>query len=98
IKVELLLDDIHTDALQRKKCRMPFVHVKYGRLNAESGERFDASDAKHDFLAHPHLEIAAIKLRGDQPVLRAVLGNVGVEKINVYPANPQFPNLGENFP
>ena len=98
IKVELPLDDIHTDPLQRQKRRVPFVHVKHVGLNSKRGERFDTAEAEHDFLAHPHLEVASVKLGGDQPVLRAVLRNIGVEKIDVYPADSQFPNPGENFP
>jgi hypothetical protein len=35
VKIELLLDDVATDALQREERRVPFVHVKYGRLDAE---------------------------------------------------------------
>src|SRR3954468_19259953 len=76
---------------------MSFVHVEHVGLDAERGESFYAADAKHDFLTHPHLEIAAIKLRGDAPVLRVVLRNVGVEEIDVYTTDAQFPNLGENF-
>ena len=59
---------------------------------------FHAADPEHDFLAHAHLEIAAVKFRGDAPVLRAVLRNVGVEEIEVHAPDAQFPNPGENFP
>jgi hypothetical protein len=52
---------------------------------------------RHDFLAHAHLEIAAVKLRGDASVLRVVLRNVGVEEIDIHAPDAQFPNPGENF-
>ena len=91
VKIELLLHDIETDALQREERRMPLVHVEHVRLNAERGERFDAADPEHYLLAHPHFEVAAVKLGGDQSVLGAVFRNIGVEQINVYPPDAQFP-------
>src|SRR4029453_16840829 len=76
---------------------MPLIHVKYVRLNSERGKRFNSSDTEHDLLAHAHLEVAAVKLRGDESILGAVFRNVGVEKIDVHAAHPQFPKPGENF-
>src|SRR5215471_12490162 len=66
-------------------------------LDSERGERFHTSDAKHDFLAHTHLEIAAVEFCRDAPVLRAVLRDVGVEQIDVHASDAQFPHLSENF-
>ena len=77
---------------------MPLIHVKHVRLDSESSEHFHASNTQHDLLAHAHLEIAAVKLRGDAPVLRAVLRNIGVEQIDVHATDAQFPHPGENFP
>ena len=77
---------------------MAFVHVKHVRLDSERGERFDSADPEHDLLTHPHLEIASVKLSGDQSVFCAVLRDVGVEEIDVHAADAQFPNSGENFP
>src|SRR3954451_2743248 len=76
---------------------MSFVHVEHVRLDAERGESFHAADSEHDFLAHTHLEIAAVKLCCDASVLRVVLRNVRVEQIDVDPTDAQFPNPGENF-
>src|SRR3954469_19840304 len=76
---------------------MSFVHVEHVRLNPERGESFHAADSEHDFLAHTHLEIAAVKLCGDASVLRVVLRNVRVEQIDVDATDAQFPNPGENF-
>ena len=76
---------------------MSFVHVKHVRLDAERAERFHAADAEHDFLAHAHLEIAAIKLRGDQAVFGVVFRNIGIEQVEIDAADVQFPDLGENF-
>ena len=76
---------------------MPLIHVKHVWLDPQRGESFHAADPEHDFLAHAHLEITAVKLSGDSPVLDAVLRNVSVEQIDVHPPNAQFPNPGENF-
>src|SRR5947207_604188 len=67
------------------------------RRNAQRGQRFDAADPEDDFLTHPHFEVATIKLGGDPPVLGTVFSNIGIEKINAYAANAEFPKLGENF-
>src|SRR5438094_4728362 len=72
--------------------------MEHVRLDPERGESFHAADPEHDFLAHAHLEIAAVKLRGDASVLRVVLRNAGVEAIDVHAADAQFPNPRENFP
>src|SRR6476620_3067976 len=76
---------------------MSFVHVEHVGLNSERGESFYAANPEHDFLAHAHLEIAAVKFRSDASVLRVVLRNVGIEEIDVYTTDAQFPNPGENF-
>src|SRR6478672_2476518 len=72
--------------------------MKHVRLDSKRAESFHTANPEYDFLAHAHLEIAAVKLRGDAPVLRAVLRNVGVEQIHVHAPDAQFPNPGENFP
>ena len=97
IKIELPLDNVETNAFEREERRVPFVHVKYVRRDAQRGQRFDAADPEHDFLTHPHFEVATIKLGGDPPVLGTVFSNIGIEKINAYAANAEFPKLGENF-
>src|SRR5437667_310448 len=77
---------------------MPLVHVKNLRLDTERGECFDAANSKHDFLAHSHLQVAAIKLGSNQSVLCAVFRNIGVEQVDCYPSDAQFPKPGKNFP
>src|SRR5882724_865038 len=98
VKIELLLNNIETDALKRHECRMPLVHVKNVRLDTERGECFDSANPKHDLLAHPHFQVAAIKLGSNQSVLRAVFRNIGVEEVHVYSSDAQFPKFGKNFP
>src|SRR5262249_40943236 len=98
IKIELLLHDIETNAFERQKRRMPFVHVKDCRLNAGSSERFAAADPKHDFLAYAHLKVAAVKLGSDQSVLGAVFRSIGVQEIETYSSHAQFPKPGKNLP
>src|SRR5216110_1367170 len=82
IKIELPLDNVETNAFEREERRVPFVHVKYVRRDAQRGQRFDAADPEDDFLTHPHFEVATIKLGGDPPVLGTVFSNIGIEKIN----------------
>src|SRR6476660_6180417 len=77
---------------------MSFVHVEHVRLDPERGENFHAADPEYDLLAHAHLEIAAIKLRGYASVFRAVFRNVRVEEIDIHAPDAQFPNPGENSP
>ena len=76
---------------------MPFVHVKHIRLDAERAQRFYAANAEDDLLAHPHFQIAAIKLGGNQPVLRAVFRSICIEQIQTHAANAQLPKLRKNF-
>ena len=97
IKIEFLLHDIETNAFERQKSRVPFVHMKHIRLDAERGERFDATNSEHDLLAHAHLQIAAIELGSDQSILGAVFRNIGVEKIQTHSPNAQFPKFGKDF-
>ena len=97
IEIQLLLDDVASDALEREKGRVAFVHVEDFGVDAERAERFDATDAKHDLLAHSHLEIAAIKLRGNETILRAVFRRIGIEQIKIDSANAEFPNLSEDI-
>jgi hypothetical protein len=58
--------------------------VEHVRLDPERGESFHAADPEHDFLAHAHLEIAAIKLAVMRRSSGLFLGNVGVEEIDVH--------------
>jgi hypothetical protein len=97
IKIELLLDNVEANAFEREKRRVPFVHMKHIRFDPESAQRFDAADSEHDFLAHPHFQVSAIKLSGDQSVFSAVFRSVSIEKVDADPADTQFPKLGKNF-
>ena len=97
IKIEPFLRDMKADALEREKGRMAFVHVKHFGVNPERGQNFDPADAKHDLLPHPHFEIAAVKLGGDAPIFRGVLGNVGIEKVKAHSPDVELPDLGKNF-
>src|SRR5882762_1700780 len=97
IKIELLLQDLETDAFERQKRRVAFVHVKHIRLDAERGERFDSANPEHDLLTHSHLEVATVKLGSNQSVLGAVFGNIGIEQVDAYSSDAQFPKPGKNF-
>ena len=97
IKIQLLFNDVATNPFEGQERRVPFIHVKHVRLNAERAQRFYAANTEDDFLAHPHFQIAAIKLGGNQPVLRAVFRSIGIEQIQTHAANAQLPKLRENF-
>ncbi len=77
---------------------MTFVHVENLRIDPERVQCFDAADAEHDFLTHPHFLIAAVKLRGDQAIFGVVFRSIGVEKKQIDSADRQLPNLGKDFP
>src|SRR6266480_4174433 len=98
IKIELLFHDIETNALERQERRMPFVHVKHVRLNSERSERFHSANPEHDLLTHAHLKVAAVKLGSNQSILGFVFRNIGIEEVDVYPSDAQFPNPGKNVP
>src|SRR4029453_4668182 len=58
---------------------------------------FHAADPEHDFLAHPHFLIAAVKLGGDEAVFGVVFQNVGVEQKEIDSANVQLPDFREDL-
>src|SRR5262245_36018877 len=93
IKIEFLFHDVETNAFKCQKRRMPFVHVKHRRLNAERSERFNTPYSEHDLLTHAHLKVATVKLSSDQSVLSVVFRNVCVEEIEAYLSEAQFPEL-----
>src|SRR5919204_2445113 len=76
---------------------MSLVHVKHVRLDTQRAERFDATNPKHDLLAHAHFEVAAVKLGSNQSILGAIFRNISVEQVEVHPPDAQFPKSGENF-
>ena len=97
IKIELLLDNVKANAFEREERGVAFVHMKHIRFDSESAQRFDAADSEDDFLAHPHFQVPAIKLSGNQSVFSAVFRSVGIEKVDADPTHAQFPKLGKNF-
>ena len=76
------------NAFEREKSRVAFVHVEHFRVDAERAERFHSADAEHDLLAHPHFQIAAVKLRRDQTIFGVVLRRVGIEQIKIDRGRP----------
>ena len=57
-------------------------------------QRLHPADAEHDFLSHPHLEIAAVKFGGDEAVLRAILRDIGIEEIEIDSTDMEPPDFG----
>src|SRR6266478_3503433 len=97
IKIELLLNCGEANAFEGQKRRVAFVHVKHIRFDAERAQRLHAANPEDNFLAHPHFQVAAVKLSSDQSVLRAVLRSISVEKIETHAADAQLPKLRENL-
>ena len=60
VEIEIVLRDVQPNTFERKKGRVSFIHVKDFRLITESAQCLYAADPENDFLAHPHLEIAAV--------------------------------------
>ena len=81
----------------RQKRRVAFVHVENFRPDSDLVQRPHAADAEDDFLAHPHFEIAAVKLGGDQPIFRVVLRDVGIEQVKADAADLELPDFRENL-
>ena len=96
IEIQLLLRDEPPNPLEPEECGVSFVHVKDFRLDPESVKGVDAANPEHDFLAHSHFEVAAVKLGGDATIFRIVLGDVGVEQIKFHPPDVKFPKARVN--
>ena len=60
---------------------MPFVHMKYFRIEPKSVEDMHATNSQKHFLPHSHLEIATVKFRRNETVLTIILRHVGVEQV-----------------
>ncbi len=63
VEVESLSAHAEPNAFQREEGRVAFVHVEDFGIDPERGERVHTADAEHDFLPHPHFQIAAVELR-----------------------------------
>jgi len=63
---------------------------------AQSVESAHAADAEKKFLLDAHLQIAAVELRGDGAVLRAIGGKIGVEEKELNAADDSAPNAGRD--
>src|SRR6516162_967549 len=88
--------DMLANALQGKKGRVALVHVINLGFNAKRVQGSDAANTESNFLPYPHLQVAAVQLFGDQSVFRCVLLNVGIEQVELYTADLQFPDLRYN--
>ena len=74
----LLFQPAH--AFQPKECRVPLVHVVHRRLQSQRFQGAISADAEEDLLFQPHLEVAAVKLVGDDAVFRMVGRKVGIQQ------------------
>ena len=57
-----------------------FVQMKFAQGETQGLENADASQSQNDLLLEPILQIAAVKMIGDMPILPNVAGDVGIEK------------------
>ncbi len=91
---------LHEEAgpFQSEEDGVPFIHVPGGGEEVQGPEDPDPADPQDDLLADPVLPVPAVKLIGDQPVLRGVLGNVRVQEIKDRPSHPGLPDPDPDLP
>ena len=90
-----LFDEI-ADPLQHDEAGVPFVQVKDRRIGAERLERADAADAEDDFLLDAGLAIAAVEPRREFAIPRRVLGEIGVQEVQLHAAGAHAPHLHQH--
>jgi hypothetical protein len=86
------------DVLNRQKRGVAFVHVMHRWPHTESFQCAVASDPEKDFLAHAHLQVAAIKLRGNFSVFGPVGWKIRIEQVELNPAHVHLPDLRVDSP
>src|SRR5438552_7533058 len=65
---------------------------------AKLSEQTHTADAQDDLLNDPRFLIAAVKMAGNKPVDLGVVGQIGIEQIELYAANLGKPRLTTDFP
>ncbi|MPN16475.1 hypothetical protein SDC9_163819 [bioreactor metagenome] len=86
------------DARQRQKCRMTFVHMTHFRLIPHRHQRLVSADAEQQLLMNAVAHIAAVKPPGQNPQLRRILRNFGIEQNQRHIADFQHPDRGADHP
>ena len=80
LKRELMLLFQPVHAFQPQKCGVALVHVVHRRLQSQRFQGAIPADAEEDFLFQAHFEVTAVKLVGDDAVLRMVGRKVGIQQ------------------
>src|SRR5690606_36219299 len=83
VEGHVVLFDGRADALQRTEGRVAFVHVVDVGMDAHRFQGADTADAQDDLLLDARLHVAAVELAGDRAIDGVVLGQIGVEQIQV---------------
>ena len=76
-----------------QESRMSFVKVEYFRFNSEQIKRFQSSLAEYYLLLYPEMFVSYIEVVSYASCRNVVLRNVGIEKIQLYFSNINFPNF-----
>ena len=79
------------DALQPQKSRMPFIHVTYGGLYAQSVERAHAANTQQNFLPDARLTVPTVKLCRNFANGGWIFRQIGIEQIKGNAPNLHFP-------
>ena len=77
--------------LQHGKGGMPFIQVTDFRLDAESIEQAPSPDPEKQFLLQAHFHPSPVQLSGDSPMGRSVRCVIGIQQIQLRPADPDLP-------
>ena len=96
-EIELVRAHEMARALQPEERGVTLVHVVNRRFEAQRRQRAGTAHAQDDLLADAHLQVAAVELRGDGAVLGVVVGDVGVEQVEVDAPDGELPDLGEHL-
>jgi hypothetical protein len=92
-EVDVVSSGDRGDLGQRRERSVTLVQVQHTRLGADERQGVDPSDAQDELLLDPRLEVAAVEARGDLPIPRSVLLDVGVEQVQPRPSDRRGPQL-----
>ena len=92
-----LVDEL-ADALEDDEAGVAFVQVVDRRVQPQGAQDADAADAEDDLLLDTRLAVAAVESRGELPVPRRVLLEIGVEQEQLRASELHAPHRDENGP
>ncbi len=90
VEVEALAHQ-HPDALDDQERGVTFVDVPHGGRDAHRFEDARTADAEHDLLLEADVVVAAVESMRDAAVAVAVLGQIGVEEVELHVPDSDVP-------